>query len=74
VLIVALVGIAVNLAASYTLSKANRRSVNVEGASQHVLIDLAVFIFTSVAGAVSLTTGFRRADGIASLSCARSML
>ncbi|WP_249012449.1 cation diffusion facilitator family transporter [Conexibacter sp. DBS9H8] len=74
VLIVALVGIVVNLAASYTLSKANRQSMNLQGAFQHILTDLAAFIFTAVAGAVILATGFRRADGIASLVIAAIML
>jgi len=74
VLVVALVGIVVNLTASYTLSKANRQSMNIEGAFQHILTDLAAFIFTAIAGAVILTTGFRRADGIASLVIAAIML
>ncbi|HEY8640380.1 MAG TPA: cation diffusion facilitator family transporter, partial [Solirubrobacterales bacterium] len=74
VLVVALVGIVVNLAASWTLSKANRESMNVEGAYQHILTDLIAFIITAIAGAVILTTGFRRADGIASLVVAAVML
>jgi len=74
VLIVALVGIVVNLAASFTLSRANRQSMNVQGAFQHILTDLAAFIFTAIAGAVILATGFRRADGIASLVIAAIML
>ncbi|MGI8862777.1 MAG: cation diffusion facilitator family transporter, partial [Solirubrobacteraceae bacterium] len=74
VLVVALVGIVVNLTASYTLSRANRHSMNIEGAFQHTLTDLAAFIFTAIAGAVILTTGFRRADGIASLVIAAIML
>ncbi len=74
VLAVALAGIVVNLAATYTLSRANRRSLNVEGAFQHVLTDLAAFIFTAIAGALILTTGFRRADGIAALVVAVIML
>ncbi len=74
VLIVALVGIVVNLAATYTLSKANRQSMNVEGAFQHILTDLAAFIFTAIAGAVIILTGFHRADGIASLIIAAIML
>ncbi len=74
VLIVALIGIVVNLAATYTLSKANRQSMNVEGAFQHILTDLAAFVFTAIAGAVILITGFRRADGIASLVIAAIML
>ena len=74
VLVVALVGILVNLAATYTLSKANRESINVEGAFQHMLTDLAAFVFTAVAGVLIITTGFRRADGIASLVIAAIML
>jgi len=74
VLIVALIGIAVNLAATWTLSKANRQSMNVEGAFQHILTDLFAFIATAIAGAVILLTGFHRADGIASLLIAAIML
>ncbi|MEA2214763.1 MAG: cobalt-zinc-cadmium efflux system protein, partial [Solirubrobacteraceae bacterium] len=74
VLVVAIVGIFVNLAATYTLSKANRRSMNVEGSFQHLLTDLAAFVFTAIAGAVILATGFREADGIASLIIAAIML
>jgi cobalt-zinc-cadmium efflux system protein len=74
VLIVALIGIVVNLAASWMLSKANRQSINVEGAFQHILTDLFAFIATAIAGAVILITGFHRADGIASLLIAAIML
>lgn len=74
VLIVALIGIVVNLAATYTLSKANRQSMNVEGAFQHILTDLVAFILTAIAGAVIVITGFHRADGIASLMIAAIML
>lgn len=74
VLIVALLGVAVNLAATWTLSRANRSSLNVEGAYQHILTDLAAFIFTAIAGAVILATGYGRADGIASLIVAAIML
>jgi cobalt-zinc-cadmium efflux system protein len=74
VLVVALIGIVVNLTATWTLSKANRESMNVEGAYQHILTDLIAFIVTAIAGAVMLITGFRRADGIASLVVAAVML
>jgi cobalt-zinc-cadmium efflux system protein len=74
VLVVALVGIVVNLAATLTLSRANRRSLNVEGAFRHILTDLVAFIATAIAGAVILLTGFHRADGIASLLVAAVML
>jgi cobalt-zinc-cadmium efflux system protein len=74
VLIVALAGVAVNLAATWVLSKANRRSLNVEGAFQHILTDLVAFIATAIAGAVILVTDFTRADGIAALFVAAIML
>lgn len=67
VLITALVGVAVNLAATWSLSKANRTSLNVEGAFQHVLTDLFAFIATVIAGVAMVTTGYARADAIASL-------
>ena len=67
ILIVALVGIAVNLLATYQLAKANRESMNIEGSFQHILTDLAAFIFTAIAGVVIITTGFdqRRRDRLA---------
>ncbi len=74
VLAVALLGVAVNLAATWVLHGADRRSLNVEGAFQHVLTDLVAFIATAIAGAVVLLTGFDRADGLASLFIAAVML
>jgi cobalt-zinc-cadmium efflux system protein len=41
--------------------------LNVEGAFQHILTDLYGFIGTAVAGLVVLTTGWSRADPVASL-------
>jgi cobalt-zinc-cadmium efflux system protein len=74
VLVVALAGVAVNLAATSVLSRANRESLNVEGAFQHLLTDLAAFVATAIAGVVIITTGFREADGIAALIVAAIML
>ncbi|HET8820400.1 MAG TPA: cation diffusion facilitator family transporter [Thermoleophilaceae bacterium] len=74
VLVVALLGIVVNLAATLLLTGADRRSLNVEGAFQHVLTDLFAFIATAIAGAVVLLTDFSRADGIAALVVAALML
>jgi cobalt-zinc-cadmium efflux system protein len=74
VLVVAIVGIVVNLAAARLIASAERRSLNVEGAFQHILTDLFAFIATAIAGAVILTAGFERADGIASLIVAALML
>jgi cobalt-zinc-cadmium efflux system protein len=74
VLVVALAGIVVNLVAALVLAGADRRSLNVEGAFQHVLTDLYAFIATAIAGAVILATGFGAADGIAALFVAALML
>ncbi|MFH7599516.1 cation diffusion facilitator family transporter [Streptomyces racemochromogenes] len=67
VLVTALAGIVVNVAAAWCISRANRTSLAVEGAYQHVLNDLFAFIGTAVAGLIVLTTGFVQADAIASL-------
>jgi cobalt-zinc-cadmium efflux system protein len=67
VLVTALVGIAVNLAAAWAMSRANRASLNVEGAFQHIVNDLFAFVATAVAGGVMVLTGFTRADPIATL-------
>jgi cobalt-zinc-cadmium efflux system protein len=74
VLIVALVGIVVNLGATFALSGANRESLNVEGSFQHILTDLFAFVATAIAGGVILATGFARADALASLLVAALML
>ena len=74
VLVVALIGIGVNLAAARMLAGAERRSLNVEGAFLHVVTDLFAFIATAIAGALILIWGFERADGIASLLIAALML
>ena len=74
VLVVALVGIVVNLLAVLVLAKANRQSLNVEGSFQHILTDLYAFIATAIAGAIIWQTGFLRADGTASLLVAALML
>src|SRR5581483_5976998 len=73
-LVVALAGIAVNLLATWQLARADRSSLNIRGAYLHVLTDLYAFAGTAVAGVVILTTGFDRADGIAALGIAATML
>ncbi|HEX8767103.1 MAG TPA: cation diffusion facilitator family transporter, partial [Jatrophihabitans sp.] len=67
VLVVALVGIAVNLLAVVLAAKADRSSLNVRGALAHLVTDLWAFVATAVAGAVMLLTGWTRADAVASL-------
>jgi cobalt-zinc-cadmium efflux system protein len=74
VLVIALIGVIVNIAAAWVMSRANRSSMNVEGAFQHVVTDLYGFLGTVVAAIVILTTGFARADAIASLVVVGLML
>ena len=74
VLVIAIVGIGVNLAAVSILARANRTSLNVEGSFQHILTDLYAFIATAIAGALVLWLGWQRADPIASLIVAALML
>ena len=73
VLVVALVGVAVNLVATALLARASRESLNVRGAFLHVATDLAAFIGTAVAGALIVVTGWDRFDPIAGLLVAGLM-
>jgi cobalt-zinc-cadmium efflux system protein len=74
VLATAIAGAAVNVAALWQVARANRRSLNVEASFRHLLTDLYAFAGTALAGLVVWTTGFERADPIASLAVAASML
>lgn len=67
VLAVALVGAAVNLAATSVLARADRRNLNVRGAFLHVLSDLYAFAATAIAGVVLMVSHWERADAVASL-------
>ncbi len=73
VLITALVGIVVNIGATTLLARADRTSLNVQGAFAHVLSDLYAFVATAGAGLILLVTGFNRADPIAALVVAALM-
>jgi cobalt-zinc-cadmium efflux system protein len=74
VVVVGVVGAGVNVAAAWALGRAERRSLNVEGARQHVLTDLYASLAAAAAGAVVLFAGFDRADGIAALFVSALML
>ncbi|MGZ4290975.1 MAG: cation diffusion facilitator family transporter [Gaiellaceae bacterium] len=67
-------GAVVNVLALRQVARGNRASLNVEGSYQHLLTDLYAFAATAVAGLVVWLTGFDRADPIASLAVAGSML
>ena len=69
----ALAGIAVNAAAAWLIARADRSSLNVEGAFQHILNDMYAFVSTAIAGAVVWFTGWGRADAIAALVVAALM-
>jgi cobalt-zinc-cadmium efflux system protein len=70
----AAVGAVVNLIALRQVARANRTNLNVEGSYRHLLTDFYAFAATVVAGAVVWTTGFDRADPLASLAVAASLL
>jgi cobalt-zinc-cadmium efflux system protein len=74
VLVVALVGIAVNLVATWALTRANRTNLNIEGSYQHILTDLIAFIATAIAGGLILLTHLGRFDALATLLVAALML
>lgn len=71
---VAVVGIGVNLLAVWSMRRANRQSLNIEGSFQHILTDLYAFIATAIAGAIVWKTGWNRVDSIAALIVAGLML
>ena len=71
---VGVLGALVNVAAAWALSRAERRSLNVEGARAHVLTDLYASLAAASAGVVILATGFGAADGIAALAVAALMV
>ena len=74
VLVVGLVGAAVNVAAAWSLARASRQSLNVAGARAHVLSDLYASFGAAAAGLVVLLSGFDRADPIAALLVSALML
>ena len=74
VLVVALGGALVSLAASLVLARASRDSLNVRGAFLHVLTDVAAFGAAALAGGLILATGWNRLDPAASLAVAALML
>jgi cobalt-zinc-cadmium efflux system protein len=67
VMVVALVGIAVNLLATYLAGRADRSSLNVKGVVAHLATDAWAFGATFIAGLIVVTTGWDRADSIATL-------
>jgi cobalt-zinc-cadmium efflux system protein len=73
VAVVALAGVAVNLAVLGILARATRESLNVRGAYLHIATDLAAFVGTAVAGGLILLTGWDRFDPVTSILVAGLM-
>jgi cobalt-zinc-cadmium efflux system protein len=74
VLVVGLTGAAVNVGAAWALSRAERRSLNIEGARAHVLADLYASLGAALAGLLVLTAGFERADTVVAVLVAALMV
>lgn len=73
-LAVALTGAAVNLLATWVIRPAHHHSLNIEGVFRHVVTDLYAFAGTAAAAGVIVTTGWERADPVASLTVVALML
>jgi cobalt-zinc-cadmium efflux system protein len=67
VIVVAAIGLAVNLVVSTMLHRSERQSMNLAGAISHVLTDAYAFAATVIAGLVVTTAHWRQADPVASL-------
>ena len=70
IMVVGVVGLAVNAAAAFVLTRAGERSLNVRAALSHVLADLLGSVGVIAAGAVVLATDWDYADPIAALAIA----
>ncbi len=67
-LLVGMIGLAVNISAAAILARAAAESLNVKAALRHVFADIAGSIGVAVAAIIVLTTGWREADPIAGLA------
>ncbi len=74
VLAVGLLGASVNVGAAWALGRAERRSLNIEGARAHVLTDLYASLGAALAGLLVIVAGFDVADGIVALLVAALMI
>jgi cobalt-zinc-cadmium efflux system protein len=74
VIVVGLTGAMANVAAAWALSRAERQSLNVEGARAHVLTDLYASLAAAASGVLVLATGLGVFDGIAALVVAALMV
>ncbi len=73
-LLVAVLGLGVNVAAAVILARTAEENLNVQAAFRHVLADLAGSVGVAVAAIVILVTGWQQADAIAGLAIALLIL
>jgi cobalt-zinc-cadmium efflux system protein len=73
-LVVAVIGLGVNLVSAWLLHRAQATSLNLRGAYLEVMGDLAGSVAVLVAGVVIALTGFTGADTVASLAIAAVIL
>jgi cobalt-zinc-cadmium efflux system protein len=73
-LLVALVGLAVNVVAASILMRAAGESLNAQAALRHVFADLASSVGVAIAAIVILATGWEQADPIAGMAIALLIL
>jgi cobalt-zinc-cadmium efflux system protein len=71
--VVAVVGVVVNVVATWLAGRADRASLNVRGVLAHLVTDVWAFGATLAAGLVIVWTGWLRADPVASLAVAALM-
>lgn len=69
-LLVAVIGLGVNLAAAAILARTAEENLNVQAALRHVFADIAGSAGVAIAAIVVITTGWREADPIAGLAIA----
>jgi len=74
VIVVGVAGAAVNIAAFWALSRAERQSMNIAGARAHVLADLYGSVAAIAAGVVIASGGPAQVDAVAALTVAALML
>jgi cobalt-zinc-cadmium efflux system protein len=73
VAVVAVIGVLVNLVATWLAGRADRASLNVRGVLAHLVTDVWAFVATLAAGLIVLWTGWTRADPVATLLVAALM-
>jgi cobalt-zinc-cadmium efflux system protein len=67
VIVVGSIGLVVNVICASLLHRTERQSINIAGAIAHIVTDAYGFVAAVAAGVIIVTTGWQRADSVASL-------